>query len=121
MTPEIEELYQKIADEIVDFMPEEDWNTIWIPVEMEDDHGSTGCYYITDKSREPISIEASDGIFDIFYDMRELYKKHGKEPWSSATFILESDGKFSIDFGYGELLPDDPYERRLEWKKQYLK
>jgi len=43
-----------------------------------------------------------------------------QEPWTNITFILESNGKFKIDYDYTDLSEASPREQHIIWKYKYL-
>ena len=57
-----------------------------------------------------------------FISLRELMYHEGKGTWHTATFALENNGSFNVDYDYDDepdfLLPEpDPHEYRLDHQR----
>ncbi len=120
MDERIESLYQKIADVLYDNIPD-DFQKAWIYVEMQEDFGSTGVYYQSADDQYYYAMP-HDALFDLFNEMWLEYKNIGKQPWTSATFMIDQQGKFSIDFGYENIFTDGSTrsDRKTAWIRRYL-
>ncbi len=100
----IEDLYQKIADILYENIPD-DFQKAWISVEMQEDYGSTGVYY-KDFDNRYYYVMPKNELFDLFHEMWIEFKKLGQKVWTSSTFIIDKNGKFSIYFGYEDIFND---------------
>lgn len=101
MNNTLHEIYQKIADYIVDQI-DEPFHKAWIYMEMEKDNS----FYTGRFIREPGQTEKEQGYFllrKITETLRDLWREFEDEDgvsWYSGTFTLFGTGKFEIDFNY---------------------
>lgn len=56
----------------------------------------------------------------IIEKINDEFANNNQERWSTMTFILHNDGKFSIDYGYEDLFASGIMDRRRKWEKKYL-
>lgn len=56
-------------------------------------------------------------IDEVISPVREALKPSKK--WNSMTLVLESSGKFRVDYDYSDV-SDSAYARKKEWKARYL-
>lgn len=97
----IEPLYQQIAESIEDAIPE-DWDT----AKMEAVFFSGSSNYTGEYSR------ASDGVTRSFTTtlpgerafraIRKLFKESDQPMWGRASFELQSNGTFNMNWGYDD-------------------
>lgn len=120
MNEKIESLYQQIADVLYDNIPA-DFKKAWISVEMQEDFGSTGVYYQSADNQFHFAMP-HDALFDLFNEMWLEYRNIGQQLWTSATFMIDPQGKFSIDFGYEDIFNDGSTrsDREEDWIRKYL-
>ncbi|HCD3139888.1 TPA: TIGR01741 family protein, partial [Staphylococcus aureus] len=61
--------------------------------------------YYTDIPKEyNISVQVFDDLwmdlYDLFEELRDLFKEEGLEPWTSCEFDFTSEGKLKVSFDY---------------------
>jgi hypothetical protein len=120
MTQDVESYYPRIFQLAVDCIPI-DYARVWIHSELGDGFLSAEIFV---QSLDGSFFYTTEGFAEISELIHELHENWKESPaWSSATFSLNSDGKFSVDFGY-EAVPDPDIEldlqRREEWIGKYL-
>lgn len=120
MTPEIEALYPKIGQELVDLIPE-DFVMAWISVEMIDDVYSIGVFYSLDESGYHFLGENLEHLGELFRELRQRFKDANLAVWSTVTFQLSGEGRMNMDVGYEDVSDFGlSGERRDEWIAKYL-
>ncbi|NPC92336.1 DUF600 family protein [Bacillus sp. WMMC1349] len=127
-------IYQKIAETIVETIPEE-WSKVFIYGEILEDVRKGFFYYYPDGSDSPVHSHNIPELFEIekeeyrklwrllIDNLSELwyeFKNSDQEAWTNLTMIIQSDGEFNIDYNYEDLSEADDYERRIIWKHDYL-
>lgn len=120
MNAQSEHLYQQIGQKMVDVIGEP-FSKGYARVEMANDFGSVGLFadrgdgvyhYLTDDSGD---------LFNLFFRLRELSIDSGLGAWSQATYALDGDGRFSIEFGYDNISdPGAGMDRRKARIEQVL-
>lgn len=79
------------------------------------------CYDIPDLYE--VDEEQIDEVFgDLYTPLLEEqldFEKQGKDKWTSYTFVLESNGKFSVNYDYSEA-DSNVSDYFAEWKNKYL-
>lgn len=120
-TPFIESFYPKIGQAAFDAVPFE-FSELWVSSEIDEDVSGTSLFVKTKDGSYRFS-GPTEELDRLLYLMREAFVSEGKKPWSTATLWVDSEGKFSIDFGY-EDISDLDYEselnRRADWIRRYL-
>lgn len=108
----IELFYQRIADSMIDAIPEE-WSTASLEAAFFPTITSFHAEYIRKGDGTIIGFEpASDGI-RAFKELRKRFKTAGRRPWGRARFELRENGSFHMKWGYencdraGYAIPDD--------------
>jgi hypothetical protein len=125
MIPNIEVLYERIADAMISSIPE-DWATARI----------VAIFYADSITWEPEFQPRTGGLksFDVsmeltraFEELRRKFKEAGKPVWGQAIFDLKPDGKFNMKWGYdncdenGDTVWDEEeWLRRQEARRQRL-
>ena len=133
-TKQMEVLYQKIANILIDMIPE-DWEKILLYAEVREGFSQVYFYYYPVNRAEPVySLDIPD-IFQVdkrFYKelKRELYecfeelwnefRVQNQEPWTNLTYILDSTGRMRINYGYDDLSEMSPVEKQEKWENEYL-
>lgn len=130
----LEDIYQRIAQTVVDTIPEE-WIKVYIYAEVSEDVINVFFYYYPDSGSSPIHSHNIPMIFDIaeedyetlweqilenFEEMWSEFKNQDQESWTNLTMIFNSEGDFKVDYDYEDLSDADDYERRIIWKYKYL-
>ncbi|TCW70764.1 hypothetical protein C5O79_11110 [Burkholderia sp. SRS-25] len=118
--PGADDIYPQLGQLIFDAIPEE-FSIAWVRVEMIDDVSSCGMFYKKSSGRFQYLNVGLDDIEGKFAELRELFKKAGREPWTGATFRLSEDGEFSVDLTYDDISDfGRASERREVWIAKYL-
>ncbi|MCK6162454.1 MULTISPECIES: immunity protein YezG family protein [Bacillus] len=114
----IEQYYKKIAEAINEIIPC-DWDKVWMYAEILDDSAGITFYFTEPNNEEcvyghdiPERYRVSDSTYDhllvelseVFEDLKKEYIKNGLGAWTTATLQLEKSGKFSIEYGYEDIL-----------------
>lgn len=134
MEERLNEIYGKIANTLNETIPE-NWDKVYVYGEILEDVQKGFFNYYPISSKESVYSHNIPDLFDIDEDeydelwyqlldnLTELwneFKNNGQEPWTNLTFILESTGKFKIDYDYTDLSDADDSERHLIWDYKYL-
>jgi len=133
-TSKMEVIYTKIANELLNMIPEE-WQKVLVYSEVRDGYERMYFYYYPKSEVKPIySLDIID-IFDIdedllegkemnlyryFRELWEEFRNQGQKQWTYLTFILESTGKMNIEYGYENVSEVSPVDKQNEWMKKYL-
>ncbi len=133
-TAEMERIYSKIAKKIVQMIPEE-WARVFVYGEILEDVQKGFFYYLTKDGNQPIYSyyipklfgvpkekygEQREEFLNSLQELWEVFKRSAEPVWTSMTMILESTGKFKIDYDYEDLTEADDHERLIIWKYKYL-
>ncbi|KZE43890.1 immunity protein YezG family protein [Rossellomorea marisflavi] len=136
-TENLERIYQKIAIQLNNIIPEP-WEKVLVYSEVDEYSDSTVFFYYPKNKQEPIyslDIEDMEGVDEdetdsqlnfldsIFRELWEEFKNNNQEPWTNLTFELYSTGKFDIEFDYTLLEEEvnyNHYERLIIWKYKKL-
>ncbi|MEW7243526.1 TIGR01741 family protein [Staphylococcus aureus] len=110
----LNEMYNEIANEISGMIPVE-WEKVYTIAYVNDrggevifnytKPGSDELNYYTNISRDyNVSEEIFDDLwmdlYDLFEELRNLFKEEGHEPWTSCEFDFTRDGKLNVSFDY---------------------
>mgnify|MGYP003733658919 CR=1 FL=1 len=130
MEEKLNEIYGKIAEALNDVIPEK-WDKVYMYAELVEDVSEVFFYYYPTRSNKfvycldiPELFEINENEYDNLMDKLtdELYtlwyefKNNGQEQWTNLTFILESNGKFKIDYDYTDLSEASPRKQHIIWK-----
>ncbi len=134
MEGKLNEIYSKIAETLNETILEE-WEKIYMYGEIGDGVREAFFNYYPTGSNEPVYSHDIPELFEISEDeydrlwyqlldnLTELwneFKNNDQETWTNLTFILESTGKFKIDYDYTDLSDVDDVERHVIWNYKYL-
>ncbi|HEX9061575.1 MAG TPA: immunity protein YezG family protein [Clostridia bacterium] len=134
MGEKINSLYNKIANNLNETIPEE-WDKIYMYAEINEDMQRTFFNYYPKGSNESVysldipevfevSEEEQDQLryqlSDYLTELWQEFKDSEKEVWTNLTFILESTGKFKIDYDYTDLSEASPRKQHIIWDYKYL-
>jgi uncharacterized protein (TIGR01741 family) len=132
-TQVIESIYQEIANKVNVMIPEQ-WDKLFLYTQV-DEPSTVYFYYYPIEQETPVYYleipkrfeverrEVNDRVFsilDLFRILQEEFRKNKQELWTNLTFILESTGKFKIDYSYEDLSKVDFYEQHIIWRYKYL-
>ena len=133
MARKAEEIYQALANQLNDLIPEQ-WEKVFLYVEDWDDSSTAYFFHYPPEGTGPVLSHDIPERFDMDPDdsemkeyklgetglsLQRVFREEGKEPWTSFTFILEESGQFKVDYGYEDLSEVDPREQRDAWKARY--
>ena len=120
MSPDVENLYPRIGQRLLD-VAGEPFARGYARVEMAEDHGSVGLFVDRGDGSYNYLIDDEGELFDLFSELRERCIGAGLGAWSQATFALQASGKFSIEFGHDDIsdLGQAP-KRREAWVRRVL-
>ena len=120
MTPELETLYPRIGQQLLDIAGEP-FARGFIRVEMGDDFGSVGIFVDRGDGAYAYLTDDDGALYDLFSELRERCIGAGLGAWSQATFSLQGSGAFNIEFGHDDIsdLGQGP-QRRDAWVRRVL-
>ncbi|ENK11365.1 TIGR01741 family protein [Staphylococcus aureus] len=110
----LNEMYNEIANKISSMIPVE-WEKVYTMAYIDDGGGevffnytkpgSDDLNYYTNIPKEyNISVQVFDDLwmdlYDLFEELRDLFKEEGLEPWTSCEFDFTSEGKLKVSFDY---------------------
>ena len=110
----LSKIYNEIANEISSMIPVE-WEKVYTMAYIDDGGGevffnytkpgSDELNYYTNISKDyNVSEEIFDDLwmdlYDLFKNLRNLFKEEGLEPWTSCEFDFTSEGDLNVSFDY---------------------
>lgn len=120
MTPEIEKIYEKICQIAYGIVPA-DFRQLWVRSEIFDGVSTTGLYYQAGSGEHHFVAEGLYELDDALNELHETIASAGEQAFSSATVRMNSEGKFSFDFGYDDVSDlEKQFEREDAWIAVYL-
>lgn len=120
MTPEIEALYRRIGQQMIDIAGDPFVNG-YARVEMGGDFGSVALFVNRGDGTYEYMVDEPGDLFDAFAELRERCIGAGMGAWSQATFAIEANGTFSIDFGHDDIADMGAANtRRSAWVERVL-
>lgn len=134
MEDKLNGIYVKIAETLNEIIPEE-WSKVLLYGEINEDIRTAYFNYYPNGSHESVYSHDIPNMFNIskseykellrqlLDDLEELwqvFKKNEQEAWTNLTFILESNGKFKIDYDYTDLSESSPHRQHIIWDYKYL-
>jgi uncharacterized protein (TIGR01741 family) len=134
MEKKLNEIYGKIAGTLNETIPE-DWDKVIMYGEVLEGASETFFNYYPTGSNKSVYSHDIPHLFDISEDeynqlwlrlinyleeLHDIFIQNEQEPWTNLTFILESNGKFKIDYDYTDLSDADDVERHMIWNYKYL-
>jgi len=99
MTRIIEDIYQEIANGIVDAI-DDDWTRAIVTAEIEEDNGALTGEYQKTPGGPSLDFSCGYEMYKSFKELRSAFSEEDKKPWYKAIFTLEKDGTFNLDFEY---------------------
>ena len=126
--------YQQITDTVIEMIPVK-WTLVKLYAEMWDDFSTIYFYYFPDNGAEPVLSLSISRLFEVDRDeytrlkrrlrkqieqLQDVFMANGQELWTNFTFILHSDGEFTIDYSYEDLSDLDPVEKRERWEARHI-
>ncbi|PLR78370.1 cytoplasmic protein [Bacillus sp. V3-13] len=134
-TKKMEQLYQQIANTLVNMIPEE-WNKIYLYAELREGYKKVFFYYYPESGVEPVYSlditekfvvnenefdELENDLYGFFSELQEEFKIQEQEQWTNLTFILDNTGQMKINYGYEDLSQISPVEKQERWEAEYIK
>lgn len=131
---ELGSLYNKIAETVIDTIPEE-WDKVYLYGEVIEGAQTSYFYYFPKGSEQPIYSEdiiehytvSEEEYFQKWHrllnyirELREVFIDEEQEPWTNFTMIFDNSGKFKIDFNYDDLTNVNSHERETIWNYKHL-
>ncbi|EYR00379.1 hypothetical protein W285_02318 [Staphylococcus aureus DAR3166] len=110
----LSKIYNEIANEISNMIPVE-WEKVYTMAYIDDGGGevffnytkpgSDDLNYYTDIPKEyNISVQVFDDLwmdlYDLFEELRDLFKEEDLEPWTSCEFDFTREGNLKVSFDY---------------------
>ncbi|ENM21200.1 hypothetical protein U5M_00946 [Staphylococcus aureus M1092] len=110
----LSQMYNEIANEISGMIPVE-WEKVYTIAYVDDEGGevvfnytkpgSDDLNYYTDIPKEyNISVQVFDDLwmdlYDLFEELRDLFKEEDLEPWTSCEFDFTREGNLKVSFDY---------------------
>ncbi|KEO81577.1 immunity protein YezG family protein [Tumebacillus flagellatus] len=135
-TKRMEEMYRIIGQTLHEIIPGE-WKKIVLYAEVLDDSSEVFFYFQTPQNDEfeyshliPELYGVDETIYtDILFELHDHFRslqnefmQQGQSVWSSLTLVLESTGKFKIDYDYQNPVESelDDYQRQFVWEYRNL-
>ncbi|MDQ0221349.1 DUF600 family protein [Peribacillus cavernae] len=133
-TKDMEQIYQQIADILVNIIPEE-WKKVYLYAEIRECYKKVFFYYYPDSREESVySLDITDEfivdenkfdelenkLYRCFSDLLEEFNTQEQKLWTNLTFILDNTGKMKINYGYEDISQLSPVEKQERWEAEYL-
>ncbi|MCC2529340.1 antitoxin YezG family protein [Bacillus halotolerans] len=132
----LESTYLQITDVIGKIIPA-DWTKVVLYAEILDGSREVYFFFQTQENDEyiyshdiPEQFQVSKKIYtELLIDLQELFKQlhnefkeNNPEAWTNLTLNLESNGTFSIDYDYEDVIEStlDEYQRQMIWEYNNL-
>lgn len=134
-TKQMETIYQKVANILVEMIPEE-WEKILLYAEVREGFSQVFFYYYPVKQEQPVySLDIVDmfnidkplhrklkqELYDCFEELWNEFRVQDQELWTSLTYILDNMGRMKLNYGYDDISEISPDEKQDKWEAEYLK
>ncbi|ADP31151.1 antitoxin YezG family protein [Bacillus atrophaeus] len=130
-TPKMEDLYQRIGNQINKIIPSE-WENVYLCAEILDDSSEVYFYFNIPGENEflyshniPEHFNVSEDIYDdllielqvSFEELRKEYKENNPKTWTNLTLKLDRTGQFSIEYNYEDVIASElnGCQRKAVW------
>ena len=135
MSEQLDELYQEIADVLVDIIPEP-WKKILLYAEFQGVNENVFFYYYPMKKGEPVfsgdipvKYKVNQDLHvQLFEELQVCFKQlwidtraGNDDPWTSTTFMLLHDGQMNIAFNYDDISQLSAQEKHEAWVEEHIK
>ncbi|MGF2714752.1 antitoxin YezG family protein [Bacillus mycoides] len=137
MEQQMNQMYPMIAENIIDMIPDGDWNEIYLYAEILDGSREVYFYFNTSDNKDflyshdiPEKYDVSEEIYDNlllelqtkFNDLRQIFIDHDQEPWTNLTLILKYPGKIKLHYDYVDIINSkiSPTQRQMIFEYQHL-
>ncbi|AYV70489.1 antitoxin YezG family protein [Bacillus sp. PK3-056] len=134
-TKQMEAIYQKVANILVEMIPEE-WEKILLYAEVREGFSQVFFYYYPVNQEQPVySLDIVDmfnidkplhrklkqELYDCFEELWNEFMVQDQELWTSLTYILDNMGRMKLNYGYDDVSEISPDEKQDKWEAEYLK
>ncbi|MBM7664506.1 uncharacterized protein (TIGR01741 family) [Solibacillus kalamii] len=134
-TKQMEVIYQKVANILVEMIPEE-WEKILLYAEVREGFSQVFFYYYPVNQEQPVySLDIVDvfnidkplhrklkqELYDCFEELWNEFMVQDQELWTSLTYILDNMGRMKLNYGYDDISEISPDEKQDKWEAEYLK
>ncbi|ALA53236.1 MULTISPECIES: immunity protein YezG family protein [Shouchella] len=134
MEAKMEQIYQQIADTLVNIVPEE-WKQILLYAEYREGYKKIFFYYYPETRIKPVySLDITDlfhmnedkyhelenKLYHCFSRLWEEFKEQEQQQWTNLTYTLDNTGRMKINYGYEDLFELSPVEKQEKWEAEYL-
>ncbi|WP_079710260.1 immunity protein YezG family protein [Paraliobacillus ryukyuensis] len=134
-TKQMEAIYQKVANILVEMIPEE-WEKILLYAEVREGFSQVFFYYYPVNQEQPVySLDIVDmfnidkplhrklkqELYDCFEELWNEFMVQDQELWTSLTYILDNMGRMKLNYGYDDISEISPDEKQDKWEAEYLK
>ncbi len=131
----MEAIYQKVANILVEMIPEE-WEKILLYAEVREGFSQVFFYYYPVNQEQPVySLDIVDmfnidkplhrklkqELYDCFEELWNEFMVQDQELWTSLTYILDNMGRMKLNYGYDDISEISPDEKQDKWEAEYLK
>ena len=118
MIPNIENFYERIANEILHALPDS-WQKAQVNAIFYGDSITWEPEYVT-VAGELKSLDISMNLIRAFKELRRAFKDAGQPLWGQALFELEPSGKFNMKWGYDNCDEQgDTIWNEDEWRRRH--
>ena len=130
----MEVIYQKVANILVEMIPEE-WEKILLYAEVREGFSQVYFFYYPVDQKKPVySLDIVDvfnidktlhrklkqELYDCFEELWNEFKVQDQEQWTSLTYILDNMGRMKLNYGYEDISEASPEEKQDGWEAKYL-
>lgn len=131
----METLFQKVANILVEMIPEE-WEKILLYAEVREGFSQVFFYYYPVNQEQPVySLDIVDMVYidkplhrklkqelyDCFEELWNKFMVQEQELWTNLTYILDDMGRTKLNYGYDDISEINPDEKQNRWEAEYLK
>lgn len=131
----MEFLYQKVANILVDMIPE-DWKKIFLYAEVREGFSQVYFYYYPANQEKPVySLDIPDffnvdkrqhkewkqELYKYCEELWNEFKVQEQDQWTNLTYILDNTGQMKLNYGYDDISQISPDEKQEQWEAEYLK
>lgn len=118
MLDALQALYSEAAAEIIAALPP-DWTNVYVHVELDEQTQAVAAFYRARTTTAPTYVKLPDPVFVTFQKMRAVAMSNDpKGAWTTASFVLDHNGKFTIDYGYEPIPIEEELTRRRAWRNK---
>jgi hypothetical protein len=120
MSKTIEELYQEIGREAVAIAGKDRGGRLLVTADVVDRAVSADLFYKNRKG-DVLLVLGPPSLMKLAYELWERWKEEpGNEVWRLMSYVVDDDGKLTIDLTYPDDVDDDEDDLRLPAIKKYF-